>query len=71
MARIDFTRMFHFRGGDTPSFGLDRDVALYRVWFGMVWRMVWYGMASLTGCVFELEAFKRVCVKAAGSMKLV
>ena len=71
MARIDFTyRGFHFRGGDTPSFGLDRDVALYRVWFGMVWHMVWYGMASLTGCVFELEAFKRVCVKAAGSMKL-
>ena len=66
MARIDFTRGFHFRGGDTPSFGLDRDVALYRVWFGMVW----YGMASLTGCVFELEAFKRVCAKAAGSMKL-
>ena len=33
MARIDFTRGFHFRGGDTPSFGLDRDVALYRVWF--------------------------------------
>ena len=24
---------FHFRGGDTPSLGLDRDIALYRVWF--------------------------------------
>ena len=30
MARIDFTRGFHFRGGDTPSFGLDGDVVLYR-----------------------------------------
>ena len=34
MTRIDFTRGFHFRGGDTPSLiGLDRDVALYSVWF--------------------------------------
>ena len=33
MARSDFTRGFHFQGGDTPSFDLDRDVALYRVWF--------------------------------------
>ena len=32
MARTDFTRGFHFRGKDTPSFGLDRDVTLYRVW---------------------------------------
>ena len=30
MARIDFTRGFHLRGGDTSSFGLDGDVALYR-----------------------------------------
>ena len=28
-------------------------------------------LASLRGSVFELEAFKRVRVKAAGSMKLV
>ena len=33
MARIDFTRGVQFRGGDTPSFDLDRDIALYRVWF--------------------------------------
>ena len=69
MARIDFTRGFHFRGGDTPSFGLDGDVGLQ----GMVFRVLSlpHYLASLTGCVFELEAFKRVHVKAAGSMKLV
>ena len=33
MARSDFTKGFHFQGEDTPSFDLDRDVALYRVWF--------------------------------------
>ena len=69
MARIDFTRGFHFWGGDTPSFGLDGDVALQ----GMVFRVLSlpHYFASLTGSVLELEAFKRVRVKAAGSMKLV
>ena len=71
MARIEFTRGFHFRGGDTPSFGLDMQ-GCYAV-KGMVFRVLSlpHYLASLTGCVFELEAFKRVRVKAAGSMKLV
>ena len=40
---------------------------------GMVFRVLSlpHYFASLTASVFELEAFKRVCVKAAGSMKLV
>ena len=30
MAKIDCTREFYLWGGDTPSFGLERYVALYR-----------------------------------------
>ena len=39
---------------------------------GMVFRVLSlpHYLVSLTGSVFELEAFKRVRVKAAGSMKL-
>ena len=33
MARIDGTRELHLQGGDIPSVGLDRYVALYRQGF--------------------------------------
>ena len=61
---------FHFRGGDTPSFWSRRGCCVIQ---GMVFRVLSlpHYFASLTGSVFELEAFKRVCVKAASSMKLV
>ena len=36
MARIDCTREFHLWGGDIPSVGLDRYVALYRHGFHYV-----------------------------------
>ena len=70
MARIDFTRGFHFRGGDTLSLFWSRQGCCAIQ--GMVFRVLSlpHYLASLTGCVFELQAFKRVRVKAAGSMKL-
>ena len=70
MARIDFTRGFHFRSGDTPSLFWSRQGCCAIQ--GMVFRVLSlpHYFASLTGSAFELEAFKRVHVKAAGSMKL-
>ena len=62
---------FHFRGGDTPSLFWSREGCCAAQ--GMVFRVLSlpHYLASLTGCVLELEAFKRVRVKTAGSMKLV
>ena len=70
MARIDFTRGFHFQGGDTPSFWSRQGCCTVQ---GMVFRVLSLPryLVSLTGSVFELEAFKRIRVKAASSIKLV
>ena len=66
MARIDFTR-------GVPIISLICSRQGCCAVQGMVFRVLSlpHYFASLTECVFELEAFKRVRLKAAGSMKLV
>ena len=66
MARIDFTR-------GVPIISLIWSRQGCCAVQGMAFRVfsLPHYLAPLTGSVFELEAFKRVRVKAAGSMKLV
>ena len=70
MTRIDFTTGVPFQGWRHSRIWSRQ--GCYAVQ-GMVFSILSlpHYLASLTGSVFELEAFKRVRVKAAGSMKLV
>ena len=70
MARIDFTRGVPFPGWRHSLIWSRQGCCAVQ---GMVFRVLSlpHYFASLTECVFELEAFKRVRLKAAGSMKLV